>query len=67
LRVFTMGGAYLCGDEASRGSLERGKLADLAVLSEDPLQVRKEQLPDIQAHLTMVGGRIVYDSRALDT
>jgi len=67
LRAFTMGGAYLCGQEELRGSLEPGKLADLAVLSDDPLQVPEERLPDIHAHLTIVGGRVVYDSGMLDT
>lgn len=67
LRAFTMGGAYLCGQEELRGSLEAGKLADLAVLSDDPLQVPEERLPGIHAHLTIVGGRVVYDSGMLDT
>ena len=34
LHAFTMGGAYFCGVETQRGSLEPGKLADLAVLSD---------------------------------
>jgi hypothetical protein len=65
LRAFTMGGAYFCGEEARRGSLEVGKLADLAVLSDDPLQVPDERLPDLYAHLTIVGGRVVHDTGAL--
>jgi hypothetical protein len=56
-----MGGAYLCGEEARLGSLETGKLADLAVLSDDPLEVAEKRLPEIHAHLTIVGGRVVYD------
>jgi predicted amidohydrolase YtcJ len=62
LHAFTMGGTVFCGVEAQRGSLEAGKLADLAVLSDDPLQVPEEELPDLHAHLTFVGGRVVYDS-----
>lgn len=65
LRAFTMGGAYFCGVETQRGSLQVGKLADLAVLSDDPLQVPEERLPDLQAHLTLVGGRVVYDGGVL--
>jgi hypothetical protein len=61
LWAFTMGGAYLCGEEARLGSLETGKLADLAVLSDDPLEVAEKRLPEIHAHLTIVGGRVVYD------
>ncbi|HEY7493295.1 MAG TPA: amidohydrolase family protein [Candidatus Tectomicrobia bacterium] len=60
LHAFTMGGAYFCGVESQRGSLEPGKLADLAVLSDDPLHVPAERLPDLHVHLTMLGGRVVY-------
>lgn len=67
MRAFTMGGAYLCGEETRRGSLEIGKLADIAVLSDDPLKLQEEQLLDIYAHLTIVGGRVVYNSGVLKT
>jgi hypothetical protein len=62
LRAFTMGGAYFCGVETQRGSLAVGKLADLAVLSDDPLRVPDSQLPALHAILTMVGGHIVHRS-----
>ena len=65
LQAFTMGGAYFCGVEAQRGSLETGKLADLVVLSADPLQAPEDQLPHLHAHLTLVGGRVVYDNGTL--
>jgi predicted amidohydrolase YtcJ len=61
-----MGGAYLCGKESSLGSLEIGKLADLAVLSDDPLMVPEENLKDIYAHLTLVAGRVVHSDGVLD-
>ena len=60
LRVFTLGGAYFCFDEDRRGSLEPGKLADLAVLSDDLLTVPEDQIPDLHSLLTMVGGKIVH-------
>jgi hypothetical protein len=65
LRAFTMGGAYFCGVETQRGSLAVGKLADLAVLSDDPLRVPDSQLPALHAILTMVGGHIVHRSSAV--
>jgi len=62
LRCATMGGAYLTYDEDKKGSLEPGKLADLAVLSADPLTVAEPAIRDISADMTMVGGRVVYKS-----
>jgi predicted amidohydrolase YtcJ len=43
-----------------KGLLEAGKLADLAVLSADPMSVADTKLRDISAVMTMVGGRIVH-------
>jgi predicted amidohydrolase YtcJ len=60
LRCATENGAYLTFDESRKGSLEAGKLADLAVLSADPLTVEESKLRDISAVMTMVGGRIVH-------
>jgi predicted amidohydrolase YtcJ len=62
LRCATINGAYLSFDEAKRGSLEPGKLADLAVLSGNPLTVEEKSIADITSLMTMVGGRIVYQS-----
>ena len=41
-------------------TLELGKLADLAVLSDDPLAVPEDQIPELHSVLTMVGGSIVH-------
>lgn len=57
--------AVFCGVEAQRGSLEAGKLADLTTLSDDPLQMPEASLPDLHAHLTFVGGRIVHASEVM--
>ena len=46
--------------KGKRGSLEIGKLADLAVLSDDYLNVPLEKMAQIYSQLTMVGGNIVY-------
>jgi len=62
LKVFTMGGAYFCFDEDRRGSLEPGKLADLAVLSDDFLEVPEDEIPRLYSVLTMVGGRVVHSA-----
>ncbi len=60
LRAMTMGGAYFSFEENRRGSLEPGKLADLAVLSKDLLTIDDEEIPELRSLLTMVGGKIVY-------
>ena len=44
-----------------RGSLEVGKLADLAVLSKDYFKVPVEETGEIEAVMTMVGGKLVYE------
>jgi hypothetical protein len=61
LRMATMGNAWLMFEEDSKGSIEPGKLADLVVLSEDPLTCPEPRLRDAQVMLTMVGGRVVYE------
>jgi predicted amidohydrolase YtcJ len=60
LEAYTLGSAAAEGMEAKKGSLERGKLADLVVLSADPTTANPERLRSIEVLLTMVGGRIVY-------
>jgi hypothetical protein len=60
LRYYTSGSAWFSHDEDKRGSLEVGKLADLAVLSKDYMTVPLDQVGGIESVLTMVGGRIVY-------
>jgi predicted amidohydrolase YtcJ len=60
LRLYTVGSAWFSHDDDTRGSLEPGKLADLAVLSSDLMTVPVEEIGGIESVLTMVGGRIVY-------
>jgi len=63
LRCATNNGAYLTYDEDKKGSLEPGKFADLAVLSADPLTVEEERISDIRSLMTMVDGKIVYETQ----
>lgn len=60
LKFYTRGSAWFSFDEDERGSLEVGKLADLAVLSADYLTVPVEQVGDIESVLTLLGGEVVY-------
>jgi predicted amidohydrolase YtcJ len=60
LRLVTVNYAKLIGEEKTRGSIEPGKLADFAVLSDDFLTVAPETIRDMKALSTWVGGREVY-------
>jgi predicted amidohydrolase YtcJ len=60
LRAYTIGSAWFSFDESKRGSIEPGKLADLAVLTKDYMTVPLDQLESVESLLTMVGGKIVY-------
>jgi predicted amidohydrolase YtcJ len=60
LRMYTIGSAWFSFDEQQRGSLETGKLADLAVLTKDYLTVPVAEIGGIESVLTMVGDRVVY-------
>ena len=61
LRFYTLGSAWVSHDDDVRGSLEVGKLADLAVLSKDYLTVPVDQVGTIESVLTMIGGTIVHE------
>ena len=60
LRMMTLNNARLTGEEASKGSIEAGKLADFAVLSADYLTIPVKQIESLKAVATYVGGRLVY-------
>jgi predicted amidohydrolase YtcJ len=61
LRCVTQNGAYLTFDEDKKGTLEPGKLADLAVLNADPLTIEATKIADIASLMTMAGGKIVHE------
>ncbi len=62
IKVGTINGAYASYEEKLKGSLERGKLADLVVLDKDPTKVDPMSLVEIPIERTMTGGRWVYES-----
>lgn len=63
--AYTATSAYAEFAEKSKGTLEPGKLADLAVLSQDIFTVPTQELPKTESILTLVGGKVVYDSGVL--
>jgi hypothetical protein len=59
---YTLGSAYAAFQEKDLGTLETGKLADLAVLSRDILaDAERDNIASTDVLLTMVGGRVVYE------
>ncbi|MGH3078084.1 MAG: amidohydrolase [Gaiellaceae bacterium] len=61
LLASTVNPAWLTGDERRRGKLLPGFLADLVVLSRDPLEGPPDELESVEVVATMVGGRWVHN------
>ena len=62
LRAYTLGAAYAAFQENDKGTISPGKLADLVVLSEDVFRIPPERIKNVRAEITIVGGRVVYES-----
>jgi len=60
LPMMTIESAYALLREDEIGSLKAGKLADLIILSENPLEVDHDSILDIQVLMTMVGGQVEF-------
>jgi predicted amidohydrolase YtcJ len=60
LKAMTIWPAYQHFEEASKGSIEVGKVADFVILSDDPLTVRRTQLAEIKVLETIKNGKSVY-------
>jgi len=59
IRTYTMFGAHSGFEEKNKGSIEVGKLADLIIVSDDPLTVPADKLKDIKVETTIIDGKIV--------
>lgn len=62
IRMQTIWAAFAGFQEKDKGSIEVGKLADLVVVSADPLTVSHDRLADIQTDITIVDGKIAHQS-----
>ncbi len=60
--AYTHGSAYAEMAEKEKGTLATGKLADLAVLSQNIFKVPPQELPKTSSVLTLVDGKIIYDA-----
>jgi hypothetical protein len=63
LKMWTIWAARSMGEADVKGSIEPGKYADLTVLSDDIFTMPKENLKDVKALKTIVGGQVVYEAK----
>ena len=63
LRMTTINAAFIGFEEKKKGSIEVGKLADLAVLTADFLTVPEDQIVNIKSNLTIVDGKVVHETK----
>jgi predicted amidohydrolase YtcJ len=64
IKAYTLGAAFAGRREKTEGSLGPGKLADLIVLSQDLFKIEPSEIAKTEVLLTMVGGKVVYQSPA---
>lgn len=64
LEMYTSWPAYMQFNEKNRGSLERGKLADMVVIDRDYLTCAEDEIRNIQPVITILDGRVAYESGA---
>ncbi|RJP17634.1 MAG: amidohydrolase [Candidatus Abyssobacteria bacterium SURF_5] len=60
IRMYTSNAAYAAFEENTKGTIEAGKLADLVVLSQNPLAIPAPRLREISVEMTMVGGKVIF-------
>jgi predicted amidohydrolase YtcJ len=62
LKIYTINNAYASFEESIKGSIEPGKLADIAILTDDILTCPVDKIKEIESVMTIVGGKTVYSS-----
>ena len=60
LRLYTVGSSWFSSEEGKKGSIVRGQLADLSVLSADYFSIPEEQIKHLESLLTLVGGHVAF-------
>ena len=67
LKLFTVGSAWLSGEEAIKGRIAPGQFADFAILTADYFSAPDDQLREIESVLTVTGGDIVHSAGAFES
>src|SRR6201999_2727245 len=60
VEVYNPGSSWFSTEDGKKGSLAKGQLADLAVLSSDYFSIPEEEIRNLESLLTIVGGKVVY-------
>ena len=63
IEAYTINNAYAAFEEAEKGSISPGKLADFVVLSDDILTIDPVKIENVNVDMTVLGGKIVYERR----
>ncbi len=61
IKVWTLGSAYASFEEKIKGSVEKGKLADFVILSDDPRKVAPDSIMNIKVEKTVIEGEIEFE------
>jgi predicted amidohydrolase YtcJ len=64
IEAYTMGSAYAEFQDADKGSITPGKLADMVLVSDDVLSIPPARIRDVKVLKTWVGGKLIYDAAA---
>jgi hypothetical protein len=61
IKMYTLNAAYTSHEEKIKGSISPGKLADMVLLSDNPLKVHAQEIKDIKLLMTIIGGKVVWE------
>jgi hypothetical protein len=60
--MYTIDAAYAAAEDDVKGSLTPGNLADIVVLSGNPLNTTPDEIKDIFVEMTIIGGEVVWEA-----
>jgi predicted amidohydrolase YtcJ len=63
LRSYTLDAAYGAFEEKIKGSIERGKLADFTIFSQDIMTIPENELLKAEVLMTIIGGKVMYEKK----
>jgi predicted amidohydrolase YtcJ len=63
IEAYTMGSAFAEFQERDKGSITRGKLADMVIMSDNIFDVKPEAIRNVKVQTTITGGKVVYGER----